>query len=62
MKREGFLHMRVSDAEKRILDAIRRDEDDLPNRSDMVRRLITRAGESKGLSADNVDAKRAARR
>ncbi len=43
MKNEAFLHMRIAPYEIADLDALRKQEDDLPTRSEMVRRLIARA-------------------
>lgn len=63
MANDTFLHMRISADDVRVLDAIRRDEEDLPNRSQMVRRLIARAAQLKGLLAKSAEeAKRSARR
>jgi len=60
MAKDTFLHMRISGDVIRALDALRKDENDLPNRSDMVRRLIARAvAQRRDVGSDS---KRAARR
>lgn len=41
---DEFLQVRADKAHKATLDALRKREDDLPSRSEMVRRLIERAG------------------
>ena len=43
MTQSDILHMRLATEYLRMLDAIRRDEADIPTRSEMVRRLIERA-------------------
>lgn len=49
MTQDSILHMRVSEAVKALLDDLRKQEQDLPSRSEMVRRLIERAtAERKG--------------
>ena len=45
MTQDQILHMRIADEVKRKLDDLRKRESDLPSRSEMVRRLIERAGE-----------------
>lgn len=47
MEQDSILHMRVSAEIKAKLDALRKLEDDLPSRSEMVRRLIERADNTK---------------
>lgn len=42
------LEMRISAADLAVLDRLRKAEDDLPPRSEMIRRLIERAAERKG--------------
>jgi len=41
--KDKILHMRIADEDKALLDELRKAEDDLPSRSEMVRRLIQRA-------------------
>jgi hypothetical protein len=43
MTKDAILHMRISEAEISALDELRRQEKDIPTRSEMVRRLIARA-------------------
>ena len=43
MAQTDILHMRVAPEVIRMLDNLRKSEDDLPSRSEMVRRLIERA-------------------
>jgi len=43
---DTFLHMRIAEEVKLMLDDLRKGEPDLPSRSEMVRRLIERAHES----------------
>lgn len=43
MDKDAILHMRIEDDLKQSIDDLRRAEPDLPNRSEMVRRLISRA-------------------
>lgn len=45
MENDAILHMRISEALKATLDQLRKNEADLPTRSEMVRRLIERAAE-----------------
>lgn len=40
------IHIRLSEEMLRQLDDVRREESDLPNRSEMIRRLIERAANS----------------
>jgi metal-responsive CopG/Arc/MetJ family transcriptional regulator len=54
MEQTEILHMRVSSTIMRKLDGLRKREDDLPSRSEMVRRLIER-GESAPPSPDKKD-------
>ena len=44
-KRDDHLHMRVGIEIIEVLDYVRKFENDLPSRSEMVRRLIMRRGE-----------------
>ncbi len=61
--RQGeWLHLRISADDVRVLDAIRRGEVDLPNRSQMVRRLIAWAAKARGLAEAERGDERAARR
>lgn len=46
MTQDTFLHMRIAEEVKLMLDDLRKGEPDLPSRSEMVRRLIERAHES----------------
>lgn len=41
--RTEHLHLRCEPALKRVLDALRRAEEDLPSQSEMVHRLVQRA-------------------
>jgi len=43
MAQDDILHMRISAEMMATLDELRKREDDLPSRSEMVRRLIDRA-------------------
>lgn len=43
MAQDSILHMRISEELRRELDELRKQEPDLPSRSEMVRRLILRA-------------------
>lgn len=43
--RSGVLQLRIDDDTTARLDDLRRAEDDLPSRSEMIRRLIARAAE-----------------
>ena len=43
-KHPGFLHLRVGPDVIRLLDELRRHEDDVPNRTEMVKRMIVRLG------------------
>lgn len=45
MAQDSILHMRISEELRRLLDELRKNESDLPSRSEMVRRLILRAEE-----------------
>lgn len=45
MEKDAILHMRLEGELKQAIDDLRRAESDLPNRSEMVRRLISRAAE-----------------
>ena len=44
MTQDAILHMRIAGEIVEVLDDLRRKEKDLPTRSEMVRRLIQRAG------------------
>ena len=57
MSKATFLHVRVESHEVKSLDGLRRLEEDIPTRSEMMRRLISRASES-----NREEAKRSARR
>jgi hypothetical protein len=46
MTQDTFLHMRIAEEVKLMLDDLRKGEPDLPSRSEMVRRLIERAHEA----------------
>lgn len=46
MEKDAILHMRLEVDLKQAIDDLRRAEPDLPNRSEMVRRLISRAAEA----------------
>lgn len=46
MAQDDILHMRISAELVASLDELRKREDDLPSRSEMVRRLIERAAEA----------------
>ena len=47
MAQDTILHMRIAKEVIDTLDDVRRKEKDIPTRSEMVRRLIIRAGEVK---------------
>jgi metal-responsive CopG/Arc/MetJ family transcriptional regulator len=47
MTQNTLLQMRIADEIIKKLDDLRRDEKDIPTRSEMVRRLIERAAEKK---------------
>lgn len=51
MEKDAILHMRLQEDLKRSLDDLRRQEPDLPTRSEMVRRLIQRAIEASAKKA-----------
>jgi len=51
MSKDTILHMRIETNLKEALDDLRKREKDLPSRSEMVRRLITRAGAKRGSEA-----------
>lgn len=48
MRKQVPFNMRVDDAFLRDLDELRRREPDLPSRSEMLRRLVERAGRRAG--------------
>ena len=43
MEKDSILHMRVAEETKAKIDILRKNEPDLPSRSEMVRRLVDRA-------------------
>ncbi len=45
-EKDEILHMRLPGGMKRVIDTLRRAEADIPTRSEMVRRLIQRAGDA----------------
>ena len=49
---DAVLYMRVAPSYLKRLDALRRAEDDLPSRSEMVRRLIDRTFGRRGVDVD----------
>ena len=62
MEQTDILHMRIKPEIVRQLDELRKAEADLPSRSEMVRRLIVRAGcvappQRKGKKVVRVDAR-----
>ena len=54
MTQDAILHMRIAEDVRAMLDELRRQEPDLPSRSEMVRRLIVRATEKRRETLDRA--------